>query len=71
VIDKAALHRIRENPAQTGVQALNGALGERLSSGLIVNLPHISIKLAEMFKAEIVSPSGSRPQYGKRSQRAG
>jgi hypothetical protein len=53
VVEKTALHRIGEDAAQTGVQSLNSAFGERFSAGLIALLPHVSIEFAEVFRAEV------------------
>ena len=52
VVQKAALHGIGEDPAQTRVDSLNGALGERLSCFLILHLPKISVELPEVLGAE-------------------
>ena len=41
-VKKAALHRIREDSAQTSVQSLHGVLGERPFCIMTDDLPHIS-----------------------------
>jgi len=61
MVEKTALHCIGEDAAQTGVQSLNGAFGERFSGALIFHFPHISVKLAEVFRTEVsqfVVPQG-------------
>ena len=53
MIQKAALHGIGEDPTQTRVDSLNGALRERLSCFLILHLPQIGIELPEVLGAKL------------------
>ena len=53
MIQKAALHGIGEDPAQTRVDSFNGALGERLSRFLILLFPQIGIELAEVLGTKL------------------
>ena len=53
VIQKAALHGIGEDPAQTCVDSFNGAFGERLSCFQILHFPQIGVQLPEVFRPEL------------------
>ena len=53
MIQKAALHGIGENPAQTGVDSFDGTFGERLSSKLVWRFAKLRIELAEVLRAKL------------------
>lgn len=65
MVKKTALHRIGEDAAQTGVQALDGAFGERFSIDEILLLTHLHVKFAEMLRTQfgelVLSQSGDDP----------
>ena len=53
VIQKSALHRVGEDTAEAGVDALNGVLGDRQAGVLTAVRPEFGVELPEVLRAEL------------------